>query len=96
MAKVKHEPDSSAAAPGISNGESSKSKPNTQIKKEPKGGPIDLTGTPDAGDEEAEMMFGDVDGTEEIVDLTYEGIAEIDGVDHFVCEGLSRYLNMQT
>ncbi|KAF4624405.1 hypothetical protein G7Y89_g13767 [Cudoniella acicularis] len=32
-----------------------------------------------------EDMFDDVDGPE-IVDLTYEGIAEINGVDHFVCE----------
>jgi hypothetical protein len=32
-------------------------------------------------------MFDDVDG-EEVVDLTYEGIAHINDVRHFVCEGL--------
>jgi hypothetical protein len=31
-------------------------------------------------------MFEDVDG-DEYVDLTYEGIAHVDGVRHFVCEG---------
>jgi hypothetical protein len=31
-------------------------------------------------------MFDDVDG-EEVVDLTYEGIAHINDVRHFVCEG---------
>jgi hypothetical protein len=30
-------------------------------------------------------MFEDVD-EDEIVDLTYEGIAHVDGVRHFVCE----------
>ncbi|KAH8684293.1 hypothetical protein BGZ60DRAFT_523515 [Tricladium varicosporioides] len=44
---------------------------------------IDLTLLPEAL--HAEGMFDDVDGAE-VVDLTYEGIAEIDGVDHFVCE----------
>ena len=34
-----------------------------------------------------EDMFEDVDG-DEIVDLTYEGIAHVNGVRHFVCEGL--------
>ena len=31
-------------------------------------------------------MFKDVDEEVEYVDLTYEGFAEINGVDHFVCE----------
>src|ERR1700679_2491968 len=31
-------------------------------------------------------MFEDVDG-DEYVDLTYEGIAHVNGVRHFVCEG---------
>lgn len=34
---------------------------------------------------ENEDMFDEVDGPE-YVDLTYEGIAEVDGVEHFVCE----------
>lgn len=42
---------------------------------------IDLS-LPEAGDD----MFEDVDG-EEVVDLTYEGIAHVNGVRHFVCEG---------
>jgi len=32
-----------------------------------------------------ENMFDEVDGPE-FVDLTYQGIAEVDGVEHFVCE----------
>jgi hypothetical protein len=36
---------------------------------------------------ENEDMFDEVDGPE-YVDLTYEGIAEVDGVEHFVCESL--------
>ncbi|KUJ23432.1 uncharacterized protein LY89DRAFT_550042, partial [Mollisia scopiformis] len=42
---------------------------------------IDLS-LPEASDD----MFEDVDG-EEYVDLTYEGIAHVNGVRHFVCEG---------
>ena len=34
---------------------------------------------------ENEDIFDEVDGPE-YVDLTYEGIAEVDGVEHFVCE----------
>lgn len=51
-------------------------------KEEPDDGKVDAT-LQDAGQSD---MFEDVDGPE-VVDLTYEGIAEIDGVDHFVCEG---------
>jgi hypothetical protein len=36
---------------------------------------------------ENENMFDEVDGPE-YVDLTYEGLAEVDGVEHFVCESL--------
>jgi hypothetical protein len=36
---------------------------------------------------ENENIFDDVDGPE-YVDLAYEGIAEVDGVEHFVCESL--------
>ncbi len=42
---------------------------------------IDLS-LPEASDD----MFEDVDG-DEYVDLTYEGIAHVNGVRHFVCEG---------
>ena len=38
--------------------------------------------------EDGNDMFGDVNDPE-YVDLTYEGIAEVDGVNCFVCEGLS-------
>lgn len=52
-------------------------------KEEPDDDKVDIS-IPEArnGDD----MFEDVDGPE-VVDLTYEGIAEINGVDHFVCEG---------
>ena len=56
-------------------------------KEEPNDGSVDAT-LPDAGQGD---MFEDVDAPE-VVDLTYEGIAEINGVDHFVCEGLLAYL----
>jgi hypothetical protein len=36
---------------------------------------------------ENENIFDEVDGPE-YVDLTYEGLAEVDGVEHFVCESL--------
>lgn len=36
---------------------------------------------------ENDNIFDEVDGPE-YVDLTYEGIAEVDGVEHFVCESL--------
>lgn len=36
---------------------------------------------------EYEDMFDEVDGPE-YVDLSFEGIAEVDGVEHFVCESL--------
>lgn len=42
-------------------------------------------------------MFEDVDeldeNGDEIVDLTYEGIAHVNGVRHFVCEGVYTYLS---
>ncbi|TVY49928.1 hypothetical protein LOCC1_G000508 [Lachnellula occidentalis] len=50
-------------------------------KEEPDDDKVDTT-LPDAGPGD---MFQDVD-VPEVVDLTYEGIAEINGVDHFVCE----------
>jgi len=57
-------------------------------KEEPDDGKVDAT-LPDAGQGD---MFEDVDAPE-VVDLTYEGIAEINGVDHFVCEGSLTYLD---
>lgn len=53
---------------------------------------------PPSADEKAKLtasrsMFDDVDGKNatkgdvEIVDMTFEGIAEIDGVPHFICQG---------
>lgn len=56
-----------------------------QVKKEePNDEPLDKT-LPELG--EINDMFDDVDGPE-YVDFDYEGIAEVDGVDCFVCEGL--------
>lgn len=55
-----------------------------RIKKEDDGDKVDVN-LPEAGMGD---MFEDVDAPE-VVDLTYEGIAEINGVDHFVCEGSS-------
>ncbi|RDL37016.1 uncharacterized protein BP5553_04449 [Venustampulla echinocandica] len=51
-------------------------------KEEPDDDKVDIS-LPEARD--GDDMFEDVDGPE-VVDLTYEGIAEINGVDHFVCE----------
>ena len=57
----------------------------TKVKKEePDDDTVDKN-LPEA--EEDNDMFDDVDGPE-YVDLTYEGIAEVDGVNCFVCEGL--------
>ncbi|KAG9237047.1 hypothetical protein BJ875DRAFT_184483 [Amylocarpus encephaloides] len=57
--------------------------PPTRVKKEEDHDDlVDLTVPKARG---ADAMFEDVDAAE-VVDLTYEGIAEIDGVDHFVCE----------
>lgn len=66
--------------------------PRMKVKDEPSEYvKIDLT-LPDGEDD----MFEDVDeldeNGDEIVDLTYEGIAHVNGVRHFVCEGLSRYI----
>lgn len=64
------------------------SAPLLRIKKEDDGedggyGKIDR-GLPEA--QEEDNMFEDVD-EDEYVDLTYEGIAHVNGVRHFVCEG---------
>jgi hypothetical protein len=64
------------------------SAPLLRIKKEDDGedgdyGKIDRS-LPEA--QEEDNMFEDVD-EDEYVDLTYEGIAHVNGVRHFVCEG---------
>ena len=51
------------------------------IKKEPEDAKINL---PPENDD----IFDEVDGPE-YVDASYEGLAEVDGVEHFVCESLS-------
>lgn len=60
----------------------------TQIKKEEfdENEPVYATAPLPEDDEKDGDMFDDVDGPE-YVDLTYEGIAEVDGVNCFVCEG---------
>lgn len=57
---------------------------SNQIKKEE---PEDAKIVSLPAADESEDMFGEVDGPE-YVDLAYEGIAEVDGVEHFVCESL--------
>lgn len=52
-------------------------------KEEPLDEPLDRT-LPVLDDQND--MFDDVDELEN-VDQTYEGIAEVDGVDYFICEG---------
>jgi hypothetical protein len=75
---IKDDPD-----PGIASSTNGAVLDTIKVKKEePDGGKIDVD-LPDAGQGD---MFEDVDAPE-VVDLTYEGIAEINGVDHFVCEG---------
>lgn len=39
-------------------------------------------------------IFNDVDGPE-YVDIDYEGIAEVNGVEHFVCESLYPFTETQ-
>jgi len=75
---IKDDPD-----PGIATHTNGAALETTKVKKEePDDGKVDVD-LPDAGQGD---MFEDVDAPE-VVDLTYEGIAEINGVDHFVCEG---------
>lgn len=75
---IKDDPD-----PGIAPKSNGAVQETVVVKKEePDDGKVDVD-LPDAGQGD---MFEDVDAPE-VVDLTYEGIAEINGVDHFVCEG---------
>ena len=53
-----------------------------KIKKEEQEVKLNLSAAAENDD-----IFDEVDGPE-YVDLTYEGIAEVDGVEHFVCESL--------
>lgn len=61
-------------------------------KEEPDDDQIDKK-LPELG--EINDMFDDVDAPE-YVDLDYEGIAEVDGVDCFVCEGQQNRLSLWT
>ena len=61
----------------------------TKVKKEEQDDETIDRSLPEA--EDGNDMFGDVNDPE-YVDLTYEGIAEVDGVNCFVCEGLSLHL----
>lgn len=66
--------------------------PMVKVKKEEDAeyGRIDQN-LPEAATKEEDDIFEDVDGDSdeevEYVDLDYEGLAEINGVQHFVCEG---------
>lgn len=75
---IKEDPDAPEFLSEHSLGRRPRVKPEPQ---EPATVTIDLS-LPEAGDD----MFEDVDA-EEVVDLTYEGIAHVNGVRHFVCEG---------
>jgi hypothetical protein len=81
--EVKPDPDTGFSSTATATG----SAPLLRIKKEesPEGdyGKIDRS-LPEA--QEEDNMFEDVD-EDEYVDLTYEGIAHVNGVRHFVCEG---------
>jgi hypothetical protein len=76
---IKEDPDAPQFVSEHSLGRRPRVKPEPQ---EPATVTIDLS-LPEAGDD----MFEDVDAEEEVVDLTYEGIAHVNGVRHFVCEG---------
>jgi hypothetical protein len=81
--QIKDDPD-----PGVAPAANGTASAPVKVKnEEPDYGKVDAT-LPDAGQGD---MFQDVDAPE-MVDLTYEGIAEINGVDHFVCEGSLAYL----
>ncbi|TVY45025.1 hypothetical protein LSUB1_G000749 [Lachnellula subtilissima] len=75
--QIKDDPD-----PGLATVSRSTATALVKVKKEESDDDRVDTTLPDAGPGD---MFQDVDAPE-VVDLTYEGIAEINGVDHFVCE----------
>jgi len=82
--EVKPDPDAGFTPTATATG----SAPLIRIKKEEEEqdgdyGKIDKS-LPEAPEED--NMFEDVD-EDEYVDLTYEGIAHVNGVRHFVCEG---------
>jgi hypothetical protein len=78
--RLKPDPDTVSAAP-VRAGDTA-GIPITIKKEEPEDLKLNLSAAA-----ENENMFDEVDGPE-YVDLTYEGIAEVDGVEHFVCESL--------
>jgi len=80
--QIKDDPD-----PGLATASRSTATALVKVKNEESDNDKVDTTLPDAGPGD---MFQDVDAPE-VVDLTYEGIAEINGVDHFVCEGSSTY-----
>ncbi len=85
--EIKEDPDALEITDTRSTGRRAPA-PRMKVKDEPSEYvKIDLT-LPDGEDD----MFEDVDeldeNGDEIVDLTYEGIAHVNGVRHFVCEGL--------
>ncbi|TVY31011.1 hypothetical protein LHYA1_G000188 [Lachnellula hyalina] len=75
--QIKDDPD-----PGLATASRSTATALVKVKNEESDNDKVDTTLPDAGPGD---MFQDVDAPE-VVDLTYEGIAEINGVDHFVCE----------
>lgn len=83
--EVKDDPDTSLTTTAITASVSSPIK----VKKEEQDDETIDRSLPEA--EDGNDMFGDVNDPE-YVDLTYEGIAEVDGVNCFVCEGLSLHL----
>jgi len=88
--EVKADPDGESK-PSTAQG-SSFGNPIRFKKEEPEDDKIDQT-IPEASD--GEDMFNDVDEEDDnsdgdvIVDLTYEGLVTISGVEHFVCESTS-------
>lgn len=79
--EIKDDPDTTLSADNQAT--SAHTRRRNVKDEEPEYVKIDLT-LPELNGEED--IFEDVD-EDEIVDLTYEGIAHVDGVRHFVCEG---------
>ena len=77
--QFKADPDT-APAPPVRPGDTADVPINIK-KEEPEDVKLNLAAV------EYEDMFDEVDGPE-YVDLSFEGIAEVDGVEHFVCESL--------
>ena len=82
--EVKSDPESALPSPCRAIGSPVRIKKEETDEDEP---PFGTLLRPEEEDTKDNDMFDDVDGPE-YVDLTYEGIAEVDGVNCFVCEGL--------